>query len=119
LIAESIVSAAVRALPGDAVAGHAPHVFMHAGLANAEAAAALPAKGKLLPAAVTLLERFTASASLAGCAGFGAQCSSSIAGVSKQSEGGVLLSCRLTMNMVRQANRKSPLSQSGEKVKSA
>jgi len=43
---------AVRALPGDGIAGHTPDVFIHAFLADVEAAAAAPAKAKFTAAAV-------------------------------------------------------------------
>jgi hypothetical protein len=46
---------------------------MHAGLADAETATALPAKGKFLPAAVAVLEGLAASSSFAGAAMFGVQ----------------------------------------------
>jgi len=52
LIAESILLSAVRALPGDGIAGHPPDIFFHAALADAETAAAMPAKGKLSAAAI-------------------------------------------------------------------
>jgi len=52
LIAEPILLPAVRALPGDGIAGHSPHIFSHTGLADMKAAAAPPAKAKYLPAAV-------------------------------------------------------------------
>ena len=45
LVAESVLGAAVGTLPGDAVAGHAPLVFIHALLADGKAAPAAPAKG--------------------------------------------------------------------------
>jgi len=52
LVTKPILVAAVRALPGDGIAGHAPYVFCHTILANFESAAAMPAKGKFLAAAV-------------------------------------------------------------------
>jgi len=61
LIPESVLAAAVRALPGDAVAGHAPYVFVHAALAYHEAAATIPAKGHLAAAAVADILAFVAS----------------------------------------------------------
>jgi len=66
LIAEPVLAAAIGALPGDAVARHAPHIFVHAGLADAETAAALPAKGERLPATVALLNRVAAFVFSAG-----------------------------------------------------
>jgi len=44
LIAEPVPLATIRALPGNAVARHAPEVFIHAFLANLKAASALPAE---------------------------------------------------------------------------
>jgi hypothetical protein len=66
LIAESVLIAAVGALPGDAVAGHAPKILVHAILADAEAAAAPPAEHEHLPAALALLGGFAAPAFPAG-----------------------------------------------------
>jgi len=53
LVPKPVESAAVGALPGDPVAGHAPEVFLHAFLADLESAPASPAKGHLPVAAVT------------------------------------------------------------------
>jgi hypothetical protein len=52
LVAESILPSTVRALPGDGIAGHAPYIFFHTILADAESAPALPAEGKFPAAAV-------------------------------------------------------------------
>jgi len=52
LVPEPILIPAVRALPGDGIAGHAPDVFIHTFLADVETAPALPAKTKFLAAAV-------------------------------------------------------------------
>jgi len=52
LITKSILLPAVRALPGDGIAGHTPYVFCHTRLADPETAPTLPAKGKFLVAAV-------------------------------------------------------------------
>jgi len=60
LIAESVLLAAVGTLPGDAIAGHAPQVLVHALLADAESATALPAEHEALSAALTLPWRFSA-----------------------------------------------------------
>ena len=79
LVAEPVVPPAVRALPCDAIARHAPDIFMHAGLADAETASALPTKRKFLTAAVALLYGATASSSFSGGTVFGAQCLSSLA----------------------------------------
>jgi len=46
------LTAAVGALPCDSVTGHAPGVFIQAGLADTETAAALPAKRQLFAATV-------------------------------------------------------------------
>lgn len=69
LIAKTVLSTAIGALPGDPVAGHAPDIFMHAGLADAESTSTLPAKGKFLPTAVALLERLAAPASFSNWTG--------------------------------------------------
>ena len=55
LVAKSILSSAVRALPGDGIAGHAPEVFFHTILTDFKSAAALPAKGKFPAAAMANL----------------------------------------------------------------
>ena len=52
LVPKPILVPAIRALPGDGVAGHAPYVFMHAFLADIETTATAPAKPKFLAAAV-------------------------------------------------------------------
>ena len=54
LVAEAILSAAIRTLPGDPVAGHTPHIFQHTHLTNAKAASAGPAERKYTAAAITL-----------------------------------------------------------------
>lgn len=89
LIAKTVLSTAIGALPGDPVAGHAPDIFMHAGLADAESTSALPAKREFLPAAVALLERFAAPASFSNWTG----------GLAHMS------SCRLFASMVLQVPR--------------
>jgi hypothetical protein len=58
------LSATIGALPGDAVAAHTPHIFIHTDLAYAEPASALPTEVKFLPAAVALLILFSAATSL-------------------------------------------------------
>lgn len=50
LVAKAILIAAIRALPGDEIAGHSPQVGMHATLADAETASATPAKCEYLAA---------------------------------------------------------------------
>ena len=52
LVPKTILIPAVRALPGDGIAGHPPYVFMHTFLTDMEAAPALPAETKLPAAAV-------------------------------------------------------------------
>jgi len=54
LIAKSILVPAIRALPGDGVARHAPYVFSHTFLADIEATSTAPAKAKFFAAAVAL-----------------------------------------------------------------
>jgi hypothetical protein len=54
LITKSILCTAIRAFPGDTVAGHSPLVFIHAILANSKSAAAGPAERECLAAAVAL-----------------------------------------------------------------
>jgi len=61
LIAKPILIPAVRALPGDGIAGHAPQVFLHTFLTNTESAPAPPAEGKFPSAAVAnILAEFAA-----------------------------------------------------------
>ena len=55
LISEAVELTAVRAVPGYAVAGHAPHVFQHAVITDLESASATPAKRQLCVAAVALV----------------------------------------------------------------
>ena len=55
LIAEPVLAPAVRALPGNGVAGHAPDVFIHALLADIETTPTAPAEAKILAAAVALI----------------------------------------------------------------
>jgi hypothetical protein len=69
LIAEAVLIAAVGTLPGNAVAGHAPQILVHAVLADTEAAAALPAEDERLPAALALPGRLLAPTSSACCVG--------------------------------------------------
>ena len=52
LIAEPILVPAVRALPGDGIAGHPPYVFIHAFLTDMESAATPPAEAKFPTAAM-------------------------------------------------------------------
>ena len=63
LVPKSILIAAIRTLPGDAVAGQAPNVFMHALLADLKSAAAAPAENKLPAAAMALIQRALAALS--------------------------------------------------------
>jgi hypothetical protein len=69
LVSKSVLAATVRALPGDPVAGHAPHIFIHARLTDHEAAAAAPAKRGGFGTAVADLGRFLPSAGSAAGAG--------------------------------------------------
>jgi hypothetical protein len=62
LIPEPVLAAAVRTLPGNAVAGHAPHILMHALLADHESAAAAPAEGDVLGTAMADLGAFLPAA---------------------------------------------------------
>jgi len=52
LIPKSILVPAIRALPGDGIAGHPPYIFMHTLLTDMEAATTAPAKAKFPAAAV-------------------------------------------------------------------
>jgi len=52
LIAESVLGTAIRALPGNPVAGHPPLVLIHACLAYGKPAPALPAEHKFSLAAM-------------------------------------------------------------------
>jgi hypothetical protein len=91
LITKTVLVAAIGALPGDPVAGHAPDILIHTGLADAESTSALPAKGKFLSAAVALLKRLAAPASFAnGAGGWGHM---------------AMASCRLFISMVLQVRR--------------
>jgi len=47
--------AAIRTCPGDGIAGHAPHIFVHAALANTKPAATRPAKRKFHPTAIAII----------------------------------------------------------------
>jgi len=53
LIAIPILLAAIRAFPGNPVAGHAPKILIHAFLAHGKPAPAIPAEPEFLTAAVT------------------------------------------------------------------
>jgi len=55
LIAIAIPLTAVRALPGDSVAGHPPEVFQHAFLTDLETAATRPAKWEYTCAANAII----------------------------------------------------------------
>ncbi|CAB1061431.1 hypothetical protein D1BOALGB6SA_6204 [Olavius sp. associated proteobacterium Delta 1] len=67
MVAKPILVAAIRALPGDGIAGHAPDVFIHTFLADIETTSALPAEAKFLAAAVALKASFfVASAPVSG-----------------------------------------------------
>lgn len=73
LVAKSVITAAIRALPSDAVAGHAPDIFVHAHLADTESATALPTKWEVLPAAVAFADKLAALSSFASSTMFGVQ----------------------------------------------
>jgi len=64
LVPKPILVPAVRALPGDGIAGHAPQVFCHTILTDSKSAAALPTKGEL-PAAAVAKMRIALAALLA------------------------------------------------------
>jgi hypothetical protein len=55
LITVSVLGSAVRALPGNPVAGHAPLVLIHTCLAHGKTATALPAEHKQALAAMAIL----------------------------------------------------------------
>jgi hypothetical protein len=55
LVPKPILLPTVRALPCDAVTGHAPHVFIHADLTNSETTPAGPAKRGNFSAAMASL----------------------------------------------------------------
>jgi hypothetical protein len=75
LIAETVLIPAIGALPGNAVAGHAPQVLMHAILADVEAAATAPAEQELPAAARALAGGFGApSPSARGVGGHTIHC---------------------------------------------
>jgi len=63
LVAKSILVPAVRALPGDGIAGHTPYVFIHTFLADVETTPTAPAKCKFFAAAMAPI--FAVSAVLA------------------------------------------------------
>jgi hypothetical protein len=69
LVSESVLIPAIRALPGNPIAGHTPYVFLHARLADPETAAASPAERKFPAAAVAQLH--TAFAMFLPVGGFG------------------------------------------------
>jgi hypothetical protein len=69
LVPKSILFPAVRALPGDGIAGHAPNVLRHTVLTDTKSAAAPPAKGKFPAAAVAKIP--AALAMLLPVSGFG------------------------------------------------
>jgi hypothetical protein len=52
LISEPILNAAIRALPGDPIAGHTPLVLIHTCLAHRKPASTLPAEHKFFLAAM-------------------------------------------------------------------
>ena len=52
MVAVSVLPAAIRAFPGNPVAGHPPLVLIHAGLADGKSAPAIPAEHEGLSAAM-------------------------------------------------------------------
>jgi len=52
LVPKPVLIPAIRALPGNGIAGHAPDIFRHTFLADGETAAAAPAETKFFTAAV-------------------------------------------------------------------
>jgi hypothetical protein len=54
LVSVPVLIAAIRAFPGNPVAGHPPLVFIHAGLADGESATAVPAEHERFPTAMAL-----------------------------------------------------------------
>ena len=56
LVPKPILVPAVRTLPGDGIAGHAPYVFMHTFLADVEATSTAPAKCELIAAAMAPID---------------------------------------------------------------
>jgi len=54
LVAVSVLFTAIRAFPGNPVAGHPPLVFIHAGLADGKSAPAIPAEHEHLSTAMAL-----------------------------------------------------------------
>jgi hypothetical protein len=58
LVAVPVLCPAVRAGPGDAVAGQAPGIFMHAGLAHGKPAPAAPAEHEKIFAAMATAPGF-------------------------------------------------------------
>jgi hypothetical protein len=51
LVSIAVLFPAIRALPGNAVTGHPPEIFLHATLADGKSAPASPAKWRMLAAA--------------------------------------------------------------------
>ena len=54
LVTKTVLFTTIRTLPGDAIAGQPPEVFLHAFLAHTKATAASPAKRELLAATMTV-----------------------------------------------------------------
>jgi len=55
LISESVLAPAIRALPGNPVAGHSPEILFHAVLAYGKPAPASPAERGCLAAAAAIV----------------------------------------------------------------
>jgi hypothetical protein len=71
LITESILFSAVRALPGDGIAGHTPYIFFHTILTDTETASAAPAEAKFSATAVARVYMLVASFSPTGALLYG------------------------------------------------
>jgi hypothetical protein len=61
LVPKPVLIPAIRALPGNGIAGHAPDIFRHTFLADGETAAAAPAETKFFTAAVAPIIALAAS----------------------------------------------------------
>jgi hypothetical protein len=61
LIAKPILISAVRALPGDGIAGHPPYIFFHTILADTETTPAPPAEAEFSAAAMASMLLFFAA----------------------------------------------------------
>jgi hypothetical protein len=55
LISKSVELSTVRALPGNTIAGHAPHIFQHTDITDLKSTSAPPAKRQLGATAMTFV----------------------------------------------------------------